>query len=208
MNMYKVMYVSVCHIRECMFILSCSLIVLSAHWTEINFMWAAHQVHHSSEDYNLTTALRQSLLQRYNSWVSRCAGGVTIHFQLIFDHNRIHESYHLIVCAGDERYCHKVYVLCFTSDLLPAAGAVHSAHTVPRAHTAQPALPVLDPHRGDYMKARACSCSHTMMNSWCNDKKIITSVVAVFPTKHKDELRWYKTVLNNLIPSFRQIRLV
>ena len=32
-------------------------------------MWAAHQVHHSSEDYNLTTALRQSVLQRYFSWV-------------------------------------------------------------------------------------------------------------------------------------------
>lgn len=32
-------------------------------------MWAAHQVHHSSEDYNLTTALRQSVLQMYTSWV-------------------------------------------------------------------------------------------------------------------------------------------
>ncbi|KAK2180527.1 hypothetical protein NP493_439g01006 [Ridgeia piscesae] len=36
---------------------------------EVNFMWAAHQVHHSSEDYNLTTALRQSVLQRYVSWM-------------------------------------------------------------------------------------------------------------------------------------------
>ncbi|KAI0207707.1 Alkylglycerol monooxygenase [Lamellibrachia satsuma] len=36
---------------------------------EVNFIWAAHQVHHSSEDYNLTTALRQSVLQRYLSWV-------------------------------------------------------------------------------------------------------------------------------------------
>ena len=32
-------------------------------------MWAAHQVHHSSEDYNLSTALRQSILQRYCTWV-------------------------------------------------------------------------------------------------------------------------------------------
>lgn len=30
---------------------------------EVNFMWAAHQVHHSSEEYNLTTALRQSAVQ-------------------------------------------------------------------------------------------------------------------------------------------------
>lgn len=32
---------------------------------EVNIMWAAHQVHHSSEDYNLTTALRQSIFQQY-----------------------------------------------------------------------------------------------------------------------------------------------
>lgn len=36
---------------------------------EINFLWAAHQVHHSSESYNLTTALRQSVLQNYVTWM-------------------------------------------------------------------------------------------------------------------------------------------
>ncbi|CAH1775785.1 unnamed protein product, partial [Owenia fusiformis] len=36
---------------------------------ESNILWAAHQVHHSSEDYNLSTALRQSVLQKYTSWV-------------------------------------------------------------------------------------------------------------------------------------------
>ncbi|KAI1886114.1 hypothetical protein AGOR_G00210680 [Albula goreensis] len=35
---------------------------------ELNILWAAHQVHHSSEDYNLSTALRQSLTQQYASW--------------------------------------------------------------------------------------------------------------------------------------------
>lgn len=30
---------------------------------EVNIIWCAHQMHHSSEDYNLTTALRQSLIQ-------------------------------------------------------------------------------------------------------------------------------------------------
>ena len=37
--------------------------------SEINLLWAAHQVHHSSEDYNLTTALRQSAFQTFGSWV-------------------------------------------------------------------------------------------------------------------------------------------
>jgi sterol desaturase/sphingolipid hydroxylase (fatty acid hydroxylase superfamily) len=32
---------------------------------EINFLWAAHVVHHQSEDYNLSVALRQSTLQPF-----------------------------------------------------------------------------------------------------------------------------------------------
>ncbi|CAJ1062920.1 alkylglycerol monooxygenase [Xyrichtys novacula] len=36
---------------------------------EVSFIWAAHQVHHSSEHYNLTTALRQSLTQQFTSWI-------------------------------------------------------------------------------------------------------------------------------------------
>ncbi|KAK3106255.1 hypothetical protein FSP39_016156 [Pinctada imbricata] len=36
---------------------------------EVNIFWAGHQTHHSSEDYNLTTALRQSALLKYISWI-------------------------------------------------------------------------------------------------------------------------------------------
>ncbi|MEN8161304.1 MAG: sterol desaturase family protein, partial [Myxococcota bacterium] len=32
---------------------------------EVNFLWAAHVVHHQSEDYNLSVALRQSTLQPF-----------------------------------------------------------------------------------------------------------------------------------------------
>lgn len=35
---------------------------------EVSFFWAKHQVHHSSEEYNLTTALRQSALQHTLAW--------------------------------------------------------------------------------------------------------------------------------------------
>ncbi|KAH6930585.1 hypothetical protein HPB50_014751 [Hyalomma asiaticum] len=35
------------------------------HRWEINLAWSGHQVHHSSEFYNLTTAMRQSALQAY-----------------------------------------------------------------------------------------------------------------------------------------------
>lgn len=36
---------------------------------EINFLWAAHVVHHQSEDYNLSVALRQSWFQQFFSWL-------------------------------------------------------------------------------------------------------------------------------------------
>lgn len=39
------------------------------HFVEVNIMWAGHQTHHSTEDYNLTTALRQSTFHRYIAWV-------------------------------------------------------------------------------------------------------------------------------------------
>jgi sterol desaturase/sphingolipid hydroxylase (fatty acid hydroxylase superfamily) len=35
----------------------------------VNFMWAAHVVHHQSEDYNLAVALRQGAFQGFFSWV-------------------------------------------------------------------------------------------------------------------------------------------
>ncbi|KAL4229255.1 hypothetical protein ACF0H5_012295 [Mactra antiquata] len=36
---------------------------------EVNFLWTFHQTHHSSEDYNFSTALRQSAMQVHTSWV-------------------------------------------------------------------------------------------------------------------------------------------
>lgn len=34
----------------------------------VNFLWAAHIVHHQSEDYNLAVALRQALITHITSW--------------------------------------------------------------------------------------------------------------------------------------------
>ena len=90
---------------------------------EVNFMWAAHQVHHSSEDYNLTTALRQSAMQRYNSWVST------------------HQLTHLFVY---------VYNVFYFTDLLPSDCAVYSTNPLSRSLTIQLAVSILDPHRSEY----------------------------------------------------------
>lgn len=34
----------------------------------INFLWGGHIVHHSSEEYNLAVAIRQSSIQQFTSW--------------------------------------------------------------------------------------------------------------------------------------------
>lgn len=41
------------------------------HWAShrVNFLWATHAVHHQSEEYNLTTALRQSWFTGFTSWI-------------------------------------------------------------------------------------------------------------------------------------------
>lgn len=36
---------------------------------QTNVIWAAHVVHHQSEDYNLTTALRQTSSGAFLSWI-------------------------------------------------------------------------------------------------------------------------------------------
>ncbi|XDV32036.1 hypothetical protein PO909_002938, partial [Leuciscus waleckii] len=51
--------------QQCHPAVSFSFFVVS----ELNFLWAAHQVHHSSEYYNLSTALRQSVTQQFSSWL-------------------------------------------------------------------------------------------------------------------------------------------
>lgn len=50
------------------------LVDLAYYWLhrlshEVNILWAGHVVHHSSEEYNLTVALRQSSLHGLVSWV-------------------------------------------------------------------------------------------------------------------------------------------
>uniref|UniRef100_A0A8D1AAJ7 Alkylglycerol monooxygenase n=2 Tax=Sus scrofa TaxID=9823 RepID=A0A8D1AAJ7_PIG len=63
---------------------------------EVNILWAAHQTHHSSEGYNLSTALRQSVFQIYTSWVIDNLGPL----ELILNtpsHHRVHH--------GRNRYC-------------------------------------------------------------------------------------------------------
>ena len=54
---------------------------------EWNIGWAAHQVHHSSEDYNLSSALRQSIMQTFfTTWFFLPAATLGIHPSLMYTH--------------------------------------------------------------------------------------------------------------------------
>uniref|UniRef100_A0A915J666 Fatty acid hydroxylase domain-containing protein n=1 Tax=Romanomermis culicivorax TaxID=13658 RepID=A0A915J666_ROMCU len=55
-------------------ILSLLCVDLSYYWFhraahEINFLWCFHQIHHSSEFYNFSTATRQGMVQQYGSMI-------------------------------------------------------------------------------------------------------------------------------------------
>ncbi|KAJ7372313.1 hypothetical protein OS493_019757 [Desmophyllum pertusum] len=60
---------------------------------EINIMWAAHQVHHSSEDYNLTTALRQSVVQNYTSAIFYMPLALAVPPSIFFVHAQFNMLY-------------------------------------------------------------------------------------------------------------------
>ena len=38
-------------------------------WTEINFVWSFHQVHHTSQEFNLSVGIRLPSLNRYVAMV-------------------------------------------------------------------------------------------------------------------------------------------
>lgn len=60
---------------------------------EINAFWAAHVVHHSSEEYNFTTALRQSVFQVYTSWIFYLPLAIFLPPQLFMYHKEINTIY-------------------------------------------------------------------------------------------------------------------
>ncbi len=61
----------------------------------INFFWATHVVHHSSEEYNLSTALRQSWFTGLTAWIFYAplalAGVTTAQFLLCLALNKLYQ---------------------------------------------------------------------------------------------------------------------
>ncbi|MCL4146500.1 UNVERIFIED_CONTAM: hypothetical protein GTU68_010450 [Idotea baltica] len=65
---------------------------------EVNLFWGAHIVHHQSEEYNLSVALRQSSLQStlYQFWIhTKTIDKMPVWFEYIFNtpsHHRVHHG--------------------------------------------------------------------------------------------------------------------
>lgn len=60
---------------------------------EINLFWATHSVHHSSEEYNLATAMRQSVVQTYCSWMFYLPMALIVPPRLFYVHLQINLIY-------------------------------------------------------------------------------------------------------------------
>lgn len=60
---------------------------------EVNIFWATHQAHHSSEEYNLTTALRQSAIVKYYSWMFYMPLALFLPPSLFLVHNQFNLIY-------------------------------------------------------------------------------------------------------------------
>eukprot|EP00731_Ephydatia_muelleri_P012702 Em0007g12a len=92
---------------------------------EVNLFWAAHQVHHSSEEYNLTTALRQSTFQRFTSMV------------ILNTHTQCWQTFK----------CSDLHISMCTV-LQSSNGPVGPSFCICSPQGVQPSLSVLDTHRG------------------------------------------------------------
>ncbi|MBK8257089.1 MAG: sterol desaturase family protein [Polyangiaceae bacterium] len=70
-NNYRVTTLTPSVLTWTLLVLGVDLGYWAYHWAShrVNFLWAMHVVHHQSEEYNLTTALRQSWFTGLVSWV-------------------------------------------------------------------------------------------------------------------------------------------
>lgn len=60
---------------------------------EVNFIWAIHQAHHSSEDFSIISALRQAVLQPFTAWITYTPLALFIPPQIFLVHLQLSELY-------------------------------------------------------------------------------------------------------------------
>ncbi|XP_040565958.1 alkylglycerol monooxygenase [Lepeophtheirus salmonis] len=85
---------------------------------EVGFLWSAHQVHHSSEDYVLTTALRQSVFQEFGATVFY----LPMAFFIPPSHKLVHDQFNLL------------YQFWIHTELIKDLGPLNYIFNIPRHH--------------------------------------------------------------------------
>jgi|GEM_PF-268777 len=71
----------------CLLIVDCGYYWMHRHAHTYHLFWSAHSVHHSGEDYNFATALRQGTLQPGFSWLYQLPAALFFH-PLFFVHHK------------------------------------------------------------------------------------------------------------------------
>jgi len=90
---------------------------------ELNIGWGAHQVHHSSEDYNISTALRQSVMQNWFANLFYIPFAILgVHPSLFFTHHSINHTYQFWIHTETIKYLGAPYEYIFNT---PSHHRVH-----------------------------------------------------------------------------------
>jgi len=90
---------------------------------EFNIAWTSHQVHHSSEDYNLSTALRQSILQQFFTFLCFIpAGFLGVHPSMFYTHLSMNLTWQFWIHTETIRYMGAPFEFIFNT---PSHHRVH-----------------------------------------------------------------------------------
>eukprot|EP00755_Sulcionema_specki_P028150 Sspe_Gene.89288::Locus_61076_Transcript_1_1_Confidence_1.000_Length_1490::g.89288::m.89288/K15537/AGMO; alkylglycerol monooxygenase len=77
----------------CLCLVDCGYYWMHRHAHEFHILWSAHSVHHSGEDYNMATALRQGTLQAFFSWVWKLPNALFFHPYVFAHHEALNTLY-------------------------------------------------------------------------------------------------------------------
>ena len=106
--------------------------------TELNFLWAFHQTHHSGEKYTLAQAVRITFAYDFDASVSATLNKIEQYFAIEL----------ILALDGHEvnKELIKIWLHFPGTGILLAIGLVHPTDSIPGAPAAEFDLPILDSH--------------------------------------------------------------
>merc|ERR1712123_409846 len=144
---------------------------------ELNIGWGAHQVHHSSEDYNASTALRQSAMQNWFANLFYIPFAILgVHPSLFFTHHSINLTYQFWIHTESIKYMGAPFEYIFNT---PSHHRVHHGRNpfcIDKNYAG--VLIIWDRIFG------------TFASEWDHDEKVQYGLVSNIETFDPNEIQW------------------